>query len=142
MRVLPGLLAALLAFAGLSRAQLLAPASMETSISDGRFLLVQFKARSCQICSDQDEALGRISQDKVSWVPAVVQVSMDADPQAAQRHGVSVPGTIILFAQGRELSRAPDLVTEDQIRQFVGMWASRARGRPGSRAKRDFRPKR
>lgn len=141
-RSLVAALAAGLALApGRADAQFVPSSSLPAMQAAGRIVLVQFRSDSSRACLLQDEALGRIARDKTSWVPAVVQVDLDQEGELKERYRIKAPATLVLLSGTMEMARVGELQTEEQIRQFIGIWTSKARGVPRRRAKRELRPK-
>ncbi len=107
-----------------------------------RTVLLHFYSIGCPPCDEQVKALKALTTEPGSLFPVVLQVDYRTQEDLKSRYRVSAPSTFLLFKGARLIGRTVGTLDVKGIRAFVRDTRIKARGRPDSRPKRTYLPKR
>lgn len=82
-------------------------------------VLVEVYASWCPTCLLQHEAFETLHEEGRAPAIRAIRVDYDRDIEFLKKHRLPGTGMLIIFRNGREISRASGLVTPDKIRTFV-----------------------
>ena len=80
-------------------------------------VLVEFSAPWCGYCRRRAPVLARM--DGAAGTPPIALVDIDEEPQLAERYGVEVIPTLLLFRSGRLLRRTTGAKTLTELEEFL-----------------------
>jgi len=118
MRKLKFLLLTLLLLSSLSFAKAIGPNSFDKTIKSHKAVLVKFWAPWCAPCSmlkPEFEKAKRIAGKKVLF--ATYNIDLQGEPLS--RYNISVIPTMVLFVDGKEVSRSNSILSSQDIADWV-----------------------
>lgn len=90
----------------------------------GEPVLVETYASWCPTCLLQHKALETLHENGDAPTMRAIRVDYDRDSEFITKHGFSSTGMMVIFQQGRQITRASGLVTADQIDAFLNSTAA------------------
>lgn len=93
------------------------PAALQAAFASGEPVLVDVYASWCPTCAAQHKVLSKIFQDPRYQGVKGVRVDFEGDPDFVRPHNVYTQSTMIMFRDGREVSRTIGLTSEASIRR-------------------------
>lgn len=114
----------------------------EAFVRQDRTILLHFGGMGCSACDAQESALKQLAENADVLTPIIFVADLRTEPELGRRHRVRSAGTILLFKGETLIGRSAGLLGADEMRSFIRESRINGRGRPGPRAKREYRPKR
>tara|TARA_R110002096_G_scaffold73473_1_gene174234 strand:+ start:285 stop:722 length:438 start_codon:yes stop_codon:yes gene_type:complete len=91
----------------------------EELLERGEPLLVEVYASWCPTCLLQHKAFETLIEESQAPNIRAIRVDYERDPDFLQKYNIRGTGILIIFADGKEISRASGLVTADKILGFL-----------------------
>ena len=93
--------------------------SFDSRLKAGEPMLVEIYASWCPTCLLQHEAFETLHEEGRAPAIRAVRVDFERDEDFVNAHNMQGTGLLVLFKDGREISRAAGLVTSDKIADFL-----------------------
>ena len=108
----------------------------------GAVIVLQFSSSGCNVCPGQQQSLERLAEEPSAPSIQFYQANYDREEELRKLYQVNAMSTLLVFRGRYLIGRCAGLFTEDEIRSFLQKTLLQERGRPRTRPKTVFGPRR
>ena len=92
--------------------------SFDKSISSDNLVIAKFQTKTCVICRRLEPGLNQLI-DRMDGVLSIIDVDLEEISELGERYGIRGVPTLILFKNGRELTRCKGFQSAGMLREWM-----------------------